>query len=62
MIQNPKNLISIDKGIHRKISGYYNSIDIRLKSGIKVRDWLAGQSYEAQYEFGIKVLKMFGGI
>lgn len=62
MIQNSKNLISIDKGIHRKISDYYNSIDIRLKSGIKVRDWLAGQSYEAQYEFGIKVLKMFGGI
>ena len=25
-----------------------------------VRDWLAGKSYESQYEFGIQVLKMFG--
>ena len=27
--------------------------------GLRVRNWLAGQSYEYQYEFGLNVIKMF---
>lgn len=62
MINNEKNLISIDKGLHRKISGYYGSIDPEFCDTMKIRDWLAGQSYQAQYEFGLNVIKMFGGM
>ena len=62
MIQNPKNLISIDKGIHRKISGHYNTTTFEFTEGLSVRNWLAGQSYQAQYDYGIGILKMFGGI
>ena len=62
MIQNPKNLISIDKGIHRKISGHYNTTTFGFTKGLSVRNWLAGQSYQAQYDYGIGILKKFGGI
>ena len=59
-IQNTNNLIAIDKATHAKISGYYNSIDAGLSDTMRVRDWLAGQSFETQYQFGMDVLKRFG--
>ena len=62
LIQNPRNLISIDRGVHRKISAYYSRIDPYYSSTMRIRDWLNGQSYEVQYEFGLKVIKMFGGM
>ena len=58
-----KNVIAISKKVHRKISGYYSRIPRNnFTNGLTVRNWLSGQSYQAQYEFGMKVLKMFGGI
>ena len=63
MIQNEKNVIAISKKVHREISRYYSSIPNDGTTGtLTVRNWLSGQSYQAQYEFGMKVLKMFGGI
>lgn len=47
--------------MHRKISGYYGSIQ-SYTNGMKVRDWLAGKSFEEQYQFRINVLKEFGVI
>ncbi|NTW27798.1 MAG: RHS repeat-associated core domain-containing protein [Coriobacteriia bacterium] len=61
-IHNTDNLLSLDKGTHHKISGYYSSKDRNLSSTMIVRDWLAGQSFQDQYEFGIDVLKRFGAI
>jgi hypothetical protein len=61
-IQNTNNLIAVDKATHAKISGYYNTSTFQFTNGLKVRDWLAGQSFETQYEFGLKVLKDFGVI
>ena len=58
MIQNTGNIISISKGTHRAISGYYSSIQ-PFTGGVTVRNWLAGQSFEAQYEFGLNVIQMF---
>ena len=58
MIQNTNNIISISKSTHRAISGYYSSIQ-PFTDGMIVRNWLAGQSFSAQYEFGINVIKMF---
>ena len=58
MIQNTNNVISINKSAHRAISGYYSSVQ-PFTNGMIVRNWLAGQSFGAQYEFGINVIKMF---
>ena len=58
MIQNTKNIVSISKNTHRAISGYYSSVQ-PFTNGMIVRNWLAGQSFSAQYEFGLNVIKMF---
>lgn len=60
MIQNTDNLVAVDKATHAKISGYYNTKSFEFTGGISVRNWLAGQSFEKQYEFGMNVLKQFG--
>ena len=58
MIQNTNNIMSISKTTHRAISGYYSSVQ-PFTNGMIVRNWLAGQSFSAQYEFGINVVKLF---
>lgn len=59
-IQNVNNVINISKEVHRKISAYYNnSIDPSISSTMRVRDWLAGKSFE--FQFGLEILKRFGG-
>jgi hypothetical protein len=60
-IQNTSNIIAVDKTTHAQISGYYSSKQA-FTGGMTVRDWLAGQSFEAQYKFGINVLKNYGVI
>ncbi len=54
-IENPNNKIRIPASIHGKISGYYSS-----KPGgsgtLRVRDSLAGMSFEEQWEFGLDAL------
>jgi hypothetical protein len=60
-INNVDNALAVDKATHRKISGYYSSIDT-MTGGKRVRDWLAGQSFEFQYDFGIDILKRYGVI
>lgn len=61
-IHNTSNVIAVDRATHAKITGYYNTKIFRYTNGLSVRDWLAGQSYEYQYEFGINILKKFGVI
>ncbi len=60
-IHATNNIYAVNADIHAKITGYYGSIQ-SFTDGMKVRDWLAGQSFEAQYQFGINVLKQFGVI
>ena len=57
-IHNTLNVIPIDELTHRKINGYYSSIR-DFTGGLRVRDWLAGRSFNDQYEFGTNVLKLF---
>ena len=45
-----------------KITGYYANKGFDFTNGLSVRDWLKDQSFETQYEFGIKTLKDFGVI
>lgn len=61
MINNTDNLIAIDKNVHKKISGYYNSKP-EFTNKQTVRNWLAGKSYKEQYLFGLKVINKFGSI
>ena len=58
-IHNEENVVSIPIEIHNKISAYYSSV-FDFTNGMRLRDWLAGQSFEVQYQFGLDVLAMFG--
>ncbi len=61
-IHNINNLIKLPHGkgkVHNQISGYYSSTQ-DFTGGLKVRDWLAKQSYQEQHDFGIKILKKYG--
>lgn len=60
LIQNPKNIIEIDKSVHQRITAHYNSKI--LEYNMTVREWLSGQSFEVQYNYGLDVLKRYGGI
>lgn len=61
-INNTGNVIAVDAATHAKITGYYNTTTFDFTGGLSVRNWLAGQSFEMQYEFGMKVLKQYGVI
>jgi hypothetical protein len=42
------------------VSGYYSSKK-PFTQGLRVRDWLAGQSFEFQTKFGWDIVKKFRG-
>ncbi|MBR4236407.1 MAG: hypothetical protein IKR85_10165, partial [Clostridia bacterium] len=60
-IQAESNKVKIPYDLHRKISGYYSSKSESCPS-LRVRDYLAGKSFETQYEFGINILNEIRGI
>lgn len=60
-IHNTNNLMRVMHGagtIHSKVSAFYSSIQ-PFSNGQTVRKWLSSQSYQQQYNFGIKTLKQF---
>jgi len=62
-VHNKNNLVALAHGkstIHSKISGYYSSKQ-PFTGGKTVREWLYTKSYQEQYEFGVKIIKQFGG-
>ena len=61
-INNTSNIIAVDHDTHMKITGYYNSKAYDFTGGLSVREWLSGQSFEQQYEFGMETLRTFGVI
>lgn len=58
-IQNSNNVINISNSVHTKVSAYYSSIQ-SVTNSVILRNWLAEQSFSTQYEWGIKVSRMFG--
>lgn len=60
-VQNTNNIIAVDETTHDLITAVYNSNVFGPGSG-RVRDWLVGQSFEAQYEYGLQVLRNLGVI
>ena len=64
LLQNPANLLRLPHGpgsIHEAISAYYSSKIPGLTGGLTVREWLSKKSFKEQFEFGISVIKKFGG-
>ena len=59
-VHNANNITAIRQTDHYKITGYYNSIDRRYSESMRVRDYLAGQSYDFQFDFGMDVLGRYG--
>jgi RHS repeat-associated protein len=59
-IHSTDNVIALDAAAHHRISGYYNSIQ-EFTDGKRVREWLAGQSYEYQREFGLETVRRMSG-
>ena len=59
MVHNTDNVLAVDQQIHQQISGYYSSAR-SFTEGLKIRDWLAGRSFDEQSKFGIQILKKFG--
>ena len=62
-IQAPSNKVVLDYSVHRKISGFYSSKQpsITGSTTMRVRDWLAGQSFEFQTKFGWDIIRKYGG-
>lgn len=65
-IHNTGNLVKLEHGkgtIHQEITNFYNSVqpDVTGASDITVREWLGTQSFEEQQDFGIRVIRAFGG-
>ena len=60
-IHNTNNMISVEDYTHSRITGHYNSTSFEYTNGLSVRNWLAGQSFEFQYQYGINVIKEMGG-
>ena len=53
-IHNKNNMVAIDKDVHGKITGYYNSKQW-FTDNLSVRNWLAGQSFDFQYNYGMMI-------
>jgi hypothetical protein len=65
-IHNTGNLVRLPHGkgsIHQEISNFYNSLqpDLTGLSNITVREWINSKSFEEQQDFGIRVIRAFGG-
>jgi len=58
-LHNTENVIPINEGTHRAISGYYSSTR-SFTGGRTIREWLSTQSYEAQRAFGVQTLRDYG--
>ncbi|MBO0822837.1 MAG: hypothetical protein J2P27_03135 [Actinobacteria bacterium] len=54
-IHNPFNLDPMDASINNAKAAYYNSVR-RFTDGMRVRNWLAGQSFADQYDFSMDIL------
>jgi hypothetical protein len=61
-IHNTKNLVRLPDhagSVHRKLTGYMNSVNSRVTGSetMKIRDWLAQQSWDFQYQWGLELLQ-----
>ncbi|MBW8371474.1 MAG: RHS repeat-associated core domain-containing protein [Thiobacillus sp.] len=60
-VHNSQNLVKVPTEIHQKISGHYSSKP-PFTYPQTVREWLGTQSFDAQREYGMKILKDYGAL
>jgi len=61
IIHNTDNVVNLPHGkntLHQKITNYYNSKQL-FTGDKRVREWISSQSYQEQYDFGMKVMNKF---
>ncbi len=58
-IHNTENAIALDKALHDMSSAFYSSKKPRITNSelMTVREWLRGQSYQAQRDFGLLAIE-----
>jgi hypothetical protein len=64
LLHNPANLFRLPHGpgsVHEAISADYSSKIPGLTSNKTFREWLSTKSFMEQYEYGIEIIKKFGG-
>jgi hypothetical protein len=62
-INSVRNVVSLDVDTHRLVSAFYSSVPdqkVFNTGGKRFRDWLDGQSFEVQYEIGLRILRDHG--
>jgi hypothetical protein len=61
-IHSTTNLMRLDVATHQRVSGLYSSIrpGITGSDALTVRQWLSGQSLEAQRAFGLQAIENIG--
>ena len=62
-IHNTRNVIRLPSRagqVHDRITGHYSSKP-RIAQGLTVRKWLSTKSFDAHYQYGMKILRKFGG-
>ncbi|RKI45914.1 hypothetical protein D7Y27_09360 [Corallococcus sp. AB004] len=57
-IHNTENVIQLEQGLHKRLSGFYSSIQQEITGSriLTVRQWLSTQSLEAQRDFGLQAI------
>ena len=58
-LHNTENVMAIDAKVHQQISAFYSS-KVPFTGGQTIRQWLSGQSFQAQREFGLNTLRAYG--
>ncbi|QAT85435.1 putative lipoprotein [Corallococcus coralloides] len=58
-IHNTENVLQLDQGLHKRLSGFYSSIQQEITGSriLTVRQWLSTQSFEAQRDFGLQAIE-----
>nr|WP_227027299.1 hypothetical protein [Corallococcus soli] len=58
-IHNSENVIQLEQGLHKRLSGFYSSIqqEITGSRSLTVRQWLSTQSYGSQRDFGLQAIE-----
>jgi YD repeat-containing protein len=55
-IQNTANVVPLSKSQHGQLTGFYNSKQ-EFSGSLTVRQWLSTQSFDAQYQFGLRQIE-----
>ncbi|WP_170115631.1 hypothetical protein [Melittangium boletus] len=57
-LHNTENVAALDKALHTEVSRLYSSIKYNITGSFRltIRQWLSGQSYEAQRTFGLRAI------